>query len=766
MGKGKSNFKRLQIVLLVTIVLSFSVLILGGLSIFKASAPQPGKIVDTNGNVLATYKTIKGGQAVYEKYGLMDYGSLLGHGSYLGPDYTAEALHVYAQEMQKYYAKKDYKQSFKDLKQEQQSVIKEKVIREARKNRYDKETDTLTLTDAQVAGFNKVKAYYQKEFKNNPKQVGLSENMISEEHMSSSARGYVAKGNQIDQMASFFFWSAWLSSTERPGEDYTYTNNWPYDPDVGNEMSYASMLWTGVSVAGLVLGVGIILYYYNRYKFHMEDAYEPGKFPKLNVENYFVTPSQRKTVKYFFVVMLLFMIQSLLGGFLAHYYVEGNAFFGIKLVEWLPFNIAKGWHLQLAIFWIATAWLAMGIYVAPMVGGKEPKYQGLLVDILFWALIVLVGGSMIGEWFGVKGYLGDFWWLFGHYGWEYIELGKIWQIVLVIGMLIWLYIVTRGLWNGLRKERRAQEKGGLVHLLFYSSIAVPAFYFFAFFIQPDSHITYADYWRWWIIHLWVEGIFEVFAVVVIGFLMVSMGLVTKKSTVRALYFQLTLLLGSGVIGIGHHYYWIGSNEAWLGLGSVFSAIEVIPLTLLIAEAYDQYRMMKEGGQEFPYKGAFYFLISTAVWNAVGAGVLGFLINTPAVSYFEHGSYLTPAHGHGAMFGVYGMFSIAIALYALRNLIQPTAWNEKLTKWSCILLNAGLAGMLLITLLPVGFMQFKEAYTNGFWSARALEFYQQDSVHLLLWLRMIPDTVFLAGIVPLIILFWKGIRNIRSVNKAD
>jgi nitric oxide reductase subunit B len=112
-----------------------------------------------------------------------------------------------------------------------------------------------------------------------------------------------------------------LSSTERPGEDYTYTNNWPYEPAVGNEMSYASMLWTGVSVAGLVLGVGLILYFYNRYKFHMHDAYEPGKFPKLRAENYFVTPSQRKTVKYFFVVMLLFLVQSLLGGFLAHYYV-------------------------------------------------------------------------------------------------------------------------------------------------------------------------------------------------------------------------------------------------------------------------------------------------------------------------------------------------------------------------------------------------------------------------------------------------------------
>src|SRR5690606_18492016 len=227
--------------------------------------------------------------------------------------------------------------------------------------------------------------------------------------------------------------------------------------------------------------------------------------------------------------------------------------------------------------------------------------------------------------------------------WEYLELGRFWQVLLTAGLGLWVFI----LWRGLRRPLRAEaDPGGLRHLLLYTSVAIPLFYVFAFFINPDTHITYADYWRWWIIHLWVEGIFEVFAVVIVGYLMVSLKLVTERSTVRALYFQLIILMGSGVIGTGHHYYWIGAPEAWMALGSVFSALEVVPLSLLMVEAYGQYKVVRDGGIYFPYKAAFWFLVATAFWNLFGAGVLGFLINLPIVSYYQHGSFLTAAHGHG------------------------------------------------------------------------------------------------------------------------
>jgi nitric oxide reductase subunit B len=753
----------LKSVLIFTILISFTVLLVGGYWIFKEMAPRPKEVRNEKGDVLLTKESIIGGQAVFQKYGLMDYGTVLGHGSYMGPDYTAETLKIYTEGMQDYKANELYHKSFKQLSNDEKTIIREKVIKEMRKNRYNPLTDVLVLTNAQAYGLEKVQDYYHHVFTNGD-GWGLKKGLIRETDMPKTNRAWVADGDQIKQIADFFFWTAWLSSTLRIGDHITYTNNWPYYEDAGNTMSFSAMWWSGASVTLLILFVAIILFVQHRYQLSMQEAYKEGQFPTIDLRKQPLTSSQVKTGKYFAIVSILFFVQSMFGALLAHYYVEPDSFFGIKWIhDLLPFNIAKGYHLQLAIFWIATSWLGMGIFIAPIVGGFEPKKQGLLVDILFWALVVLVGGSMLGEWLGVNGYLGNKWFLFGDQGWEYIELGRIWQVVLVVGMLIWLFIVFRGIKSGLKRE---SDKGGLIHLLFYSAIAVPFFYIFAFFINPDTNFTMADFWRWWIIHLWVEGIFEVFAVVVIGFLLVQMKLVTKKSTVRALYFQLIILLGSGVIGIGHHYYYNGSAEVWIGLGAVFSALEVIPLTLLVLEAYEQYKMMRDGGMNFPYKATFWFLISTAIWNLVGAGVLGFLINLPAVSYFEHGQFLTPTHGHGAMMGVYGMFGIAVLLYSLRNIVKPEAWNDKLLKFSCWMLNIGLAGMIVVTLLPIGIMQLKEAFQHGYWASRSPEFLQQDIVQNLLTLRAIPDTVFLIGVITLMVFTVKSLFHLRKPTHGE
>ncbi len=762
--KSRTQNSFLKGILITVLLLSFTVLLVGGFWIFKSQAPRPLQIVSEQGNTVTTRAEIEGGQAVFQKYGLMDYGTVLGDGSYLGPDYTAEALKITVDALHQYRAKEIYKTSYDQLSDEQRLAVNDKVVKEIKENRYEKAAQKLILTDAQVYGLQQVRAYYEKIFTEGDGH-GIFPNLIKDSDMPADNRAWVAAGDQKRQIADFFFWTAWLSSTERPEDTITYTNNWPYYEEAGNKMSYSALLWSGASVTLLILFIGLILFLYHRYKLQMEEAYEPGEFPDLDLRKQSVTPSQVKTGKYLLVVSLLFLIQCGFGALLAHYYVEPSSFFGMQwIAKLLPFSIAKSYHLQLAIFWIATSWLAMGIYIAPLVGGKEPKKQGLLVDILFWALVVLVGGSMIGEWLGVNGKLGNGWFLFGHQGWEYLELGRIWQVILALGMLIWLYIVFRAIRSALRQEK---DKGGLVHLLFYSSIAVPFFYLFAFLFNPGSSFTMSDYWRWWIIHLWVEGIFEVFAVVVIGFLMVRMKLVTEKSTIRALLFQFTLLLGSGVIGIGHHYYYNGSAEIWISLGAVFSALEVIPLTLLILEAYDQYKIMKEGGHAFPYTASFRFLISTAVWNLLGAGVLGFLINLPSVSYFEHGQFLTPTHGHGSMMGVYGMFAIAVLLYTLRNIVKPDVWNDKLLRISCWGLNIGLAGMILITLLPVGILQLKEAFEHGYWASRAYAFYQQTSVNRLLWWRIVPDSIFIVlGVLPLLYVVIKSQFNLRKPDVQD
>ncbi|MCO4456159.1 nitric oxide reductase [Staphylococcus aureus] len=755
----QSSYKRLVKVLLTILVIVFSILLVGGWYIFKNEAPRPTKIVDQQGHTLVTKGELISGQAIYEKYGLTDYGSYLGNGSYLGPDYTAEALHHYLIGMRKYYAQDIYHKQLHKLNHVEIAVVKDKVMKEIRINRYSEKEDQLVLTPGQVYGLKYLQDYYKKEFVNNPKQVGLNENMIKQFQNDD----YMVAGNKIEHLSQFFFWGAWLSSTDRPGKTFSYTNNWPYDVDAGNTLPSAGILWTAISVTLLIAGLAFIIYIQKRYEFDMKPTYESEReLPKIEVDSK-ITDSQRKVGKYLVVVMLLFLVQILLGELLAHYYVE-NKFFGIEIQRLFPFNIAKTWHVQLVIFWVATTWLAAGIYIVPKVLGNEPKKQGVLVDILFWALIIVVMGSMIGEWSHILGWIDSHWWLFGHFGWEYIELGKFWQILFIVGMVLWVIILCRGFLPAIRNKVQVNhDKRHLLTLLFVGAIAIPLFYLASLFIMPNSHVTFADYWRWWIVHLWVEGIFEAFAVVLIGFLMVNMKLTTIETTIRALYFQLILLLGTGIVGMGHHYYWQGDHSIWLALGSCFSALEVVPLCLLIWEAYTHYRLYKKSDIAFPYKGTFIFLASTGLWNAIGAGALGFLINTPAVNYFEHGTQWTAAHAHGSMAGVYGMFSIAIALYVFKNITKKEFWTPKVEKWikiSCWALNVGLAGMVFVTLMPVGYIQLKDALEHGYWHSRLTSFYEQSLVKAIMWGRMPWDIIFTVGVIILVVIFIRGYRHLK------
>jgi nitric oxide reductase subunit B len=750
-------------VLFVTTLLGFSILLLGGWSIYGSRAPIPGSVATESGEHLFGEDQILGGQAVYQKYGLMDWGSVLGHGTYYGPDFTAEILHRRVELLRDAMAREQHGQSWDAIAIDQQDAIAAAVQREIKRNRYDDATDVLVLSQLDADVFSIIESELRRRFTEGEPERALPAGVISEDHLSGPRR-WVAEGDQITQVSAFFWWTAWLAGAERPGDDTTYTNNWPYDEDAGNTVSKGAMIWSGVSVAVLLLVLPLIILWYFRGKFWMEDAYTEESFPKQELSWLPVYPSQRKTLKYFLVAGALFLVQVLLGGYLAHYYVEGSGFYGLDLSSILPFTVAKTWHIQLAVFWIATAWLGLGLYIAPLIGGREPKGQGLLVDILFGAVVFVAVGSLAGEWAGVQGMLGEHWWLLGHSGWEIIELGMLWKGLLAVGFILWLFIVARASVGALKAD---EERSGLVKLFLIAAAAIPAMFCASFLITPGTHITMADYWRWWVIHLWVEGMFEVFAVVVTGLLFVNMGLVTRKSAARALKFQLVILLGSGLVGTGHHYYWIGSNDFWISLGSVFSGMEVIPLTLLAIEAVEHWVVMKRAGTDFAYKRVFSFLVAVAFWNLFGAGVLGFLINLPMVNYYEHGSFLTANHGHAALMGVFGMLAIALALYCVRNVVTEKGWADRLFKTSFWGLNIGLLGMVLMTLTPVGIMQLDYVAEHGFWAARSLAFYQQDSVQTLLWLRLLPDGIFIGlGVVPLLLGLWQAFRNPRPLTPIE
>jgi nitric oxide reductase subunit B len=341
-----------------------------------------------------------------------------------------------------------------------------------------------------------------------------------------------------------------------------------------------------LSIAGLLAGIGGMVWWSSSQEKSSIHGPYPATDPFVGLNP---TPSQRATIKYFLVVIALWGVQILMGIITAHYGVEGKGFYGFPLDKYLPYAITRTWHLQLAIFWIATSWLATGLYVGPAVSGEEPKYQRLGVNVLFVALVLVVGGSMAGEWFGIQQRLGNLWFWFGSQGFEYVDLGRFWQILLFVGLVLWLVLMIRALKPALMRK---SEDRSLLSLFLISSIAIPLFYAAGLMYGQRSHLVTAEYWRWWVVHLWVEGFFEVFATVVIAFLFTRLKLLEIRTATRAVLFSTTIFLSGGIIGTFHHLYFAGSGAAVISLGAIFSAMEVVPLALIGFEAWENLRLSK------------------------------------------------------------------------------------------------------------------------------------------------------------------------------
>ncbi|HEX8907862.1 MAG TPA: nitric-oxide reductase large subunit, partial [Anaeromyxobacteraceae bacterium] len=618
------------------------------------------------------------------------------------------------------------------------------VAEELRQNRYDAATDTLALSPGQAAAVPALVAYYTQLWS------GGSDAM-------SIPPGVVKTAEQGRQLTAFFWWTAWAAGTNRPGETYTYTANWPFDPLVGNGPLPSALIWSIASVLLLIAGTGLAIYLYMKGR---DGEVEEPRFIPLAQPN--PTPSQRATLPYFLVALVLFILQAALGSMTGHYAVEGNKFFGVDLTKLLPYAATRTWHLQLAVFWIATCWLATGLVIGPTLGGKEPKGQKALVLTLLGALVVVVVGALTGTWAGIQGKLGNDY-LFGTQGYEYIELGRVWQVALIAGMLLWLGLVYRAIQPALRQEKDA---GGLTHLLLYASVSIPLFYAVGLFYTPGTHISNADYWRWWVVHLWVENFFEVFATVALAFVLSRVGAVKQASATRATYFSIILYLGSGIIGTFHHLYFTGSPLFITALGASFSALEVVPLTLLGFEVFQTLKLAKLGGDAAPYKWPLYFFTAVAFWNMVGAGVFGFLINPPIVLYYAQGINTTPIHSHGALFGVYGFLAIALMLFSVRNIVRKAAWSDELLKVAFWGLNVGLAGMIVLSLVPAGFYQFVESIRHGIWYARSPAVTGSAFIHTATWLRVGPDVVFDVGAGALVAFLVRAIAIDRRLRRAD
>ena len=719
------------------IVLIVGFLIMGILTYYTYTdePPIPQVVKDANGLTLFTRADIMAGQGIFLGNGLMEYGSIFGHGAYLGPDFTTEYLHRAALSSIRFYGETNA------------DTAAARTIQDFKTNRYDETTGTLTYTDSQARAFEECRAYYASFFGNPTSKFGLRPNAISDPE-------------QIRKLTAFFSWSAWAASTARPGHSYSYTNNWPPEPLVANHLTADAIVWSMLSLAALLGGIGLLFTTFGRWNILGWHGREQQSMSFRAPDEVMLTPAQRACAWFFFVMAALFLLQALLGGASEHYRADLQSFFGIDLGRFLPFNIVRTWHVQLSIFWVSTSYLAAGIFLAPMISGREPRGQKALSYCLLSALVVVVLGSLAGEFAGIQGLTRSTW--FGDQGFEYLDLGRLWQILLTIGLLFWVVILYRGL----RGRLGSEHVGNMPWLFFFSALSIPAFYGVGLLANPGQHFTTTDFWRFWVVHLWVEDFLELFTTILVAYIFVLLGVVHERTALRMIYLDVILYSAGGIVGTMHHLYFSGEPALHMALGAFFSAAEVIPLTFLTVEAWSFLQLgtaqQAKGKTPFPHYWAVMFLAAVGFWNFLGAGVFGFLINLPVISYYEIGTALTANHAHAAMMGVYGMLSIGLALFCLRYIIPQKHWSDRAARISFWSLNLGLAWMVFATLFPLGILQLYHSITVSYYDARTLNYIGNRTNAVLEWLRMPGDIVFIVGgILPIVYLSVLGIRYMKA-----
>jgi nitric oxide reductase subunit B len=738
--------------ILIVMLLGFGGLAAVTFLAYRNAPPIPAQVVDSQGATLFTGDDISAGQAVFLKYGLMANGSIWGHGAYLGPDYSAQALHQMGQVTAQAIAQQQYRQPEAALTPSQQASVAAQTAVALKTNRYDAATDTLQLTPPQAVAFAQQPGYWADYFSHPTRNGGLKAGLISDPV-------------ELRQFAAFVTWAAWVSVAERPGEDYSYTNNFPYDPSVGNLPTSDALLWSALSLLVLLAGIAAVLLAFGRFDYlgwitrghHVHPQLLPGQ----------ASAGQAALVKFFVVVALLFLMQTLVGSATDHYRADPGSFYGFDLSRVFPSNLLRTWHLQTAILWIATAYVAAALFLGRSLRSDEPRWLAGWTHVLFGAFALVIGGSLLGEWLGISQLLGSWWFWVGNQGWEYLELGRLWQYLLVAGLFVWFALLWKLVRPGTLTQPASQP---IARMFLVAALAVPVFYVPALFFGAKTNFTVVDTWRFWIIHLWVEGFFEFFVTTVVALTFYQLGLTRRNVALRVIYLDAILYFAGGLVGTGHHWYFNGHSTVNMALSAMFSVLEVVPLTLLTLDAWDFVRTTRADCDvcgkpvALPHKWTFYFLMAVGLWNFVGAGMFGFLINLPIVSYYETGTNLTPNHAHAALMGVFGMLAIALMVFVLRQTSSDSRWAgiEKYIAVAFWGINIGLAMMVTLSLFPGGVLQVWDVVEHGYWHARSLDYIGSDRSHLIEWLRLPGDLVFIAfGAVPLVIASIKGYLGVRA-----
>jgi len=767
---GKSNLALILInkrywwlhFLIVAAISTTGLLYLGRVT--YTGAPPVVDFTSATGETVISAELINRGEEIFHLRGLMDWGTFMGDGSERGPDFTADAMHRTVVAMRSFYENEMRERAGQaiTISEYEQDAIAARVRREVHANTYDEAAGRIQLNDAQITAIPVLEEHYTLMFNDPEYTNGFLAPTYSEGF---NSPGYISDPEDLRALSAFFFWGGWVSAANRPGEEYSYTHNWPYDPDAGNVPTSATVLWSFLSVLALFLGIGLVLYVYGQMKTLPGDPFREYEgngngngngnggvyaITTHDLEHEYVRPTQKATFKFFAFAMLVFAIQIVMGMVSATDFIRP---FGLNLGELFPYTVSRGFHAQLQIFWFFMCWVGYTIFFLPRLA-KAPRGQQFLINLLFGVTVAVGAGVLLGIPAGMQGLLPDnlaYW--FGSQGWEFMELGRFWYLLLLAAFSLWIFIIYRGVRPWLTKKNLWSVPAWLL----YGSGIMVAFLFFGLKVSPELNFAISDYWRWMVVHMWVEVTFEVFTTVIVGYMLVQMGLVTRLMAERVIFLAVMMFLVTALIGISHNFYWIAKPTGIIALGSVFSTLQVLPLLLLTLDAWkmrregktaDEFRI--QGKQKFVMDGVWMFVLAVNFWNVFGAGVFGSLINLPIVNYYEHATFMTGNHAHAAMFGVKGNVAIAGLLYCCQHLFHRSAWNPALVRTIFWSLNIGVAMMMFLDLFPAGLYQLWVVLQDGLWAARLQEITTGPVFVALTYARMPGGALFfLGGVLPLL-----------------
>lgn len=386
--------------------------------------------------------------------------------------------------------------------------------------------------------------------------------------------------------------------------------------------------------------------------------------------------TQRLSLRFFMLMLVLFGFQVVYGLILATQQVDPTFLSGV-----LNFNVARAEHLNLGIMWIVCGFIGSILFVGPLLSKRE-LVTPWLIKFLFYAVIVIVVWNFFTQFLAERGIAG--WWLnqpWLQQGLEYLEAGRVAGVLIFIGFSIVAFVVLRTFppmrqWN--------EVHWGLA--LGFTALMV-VWVFGLFYV---SRLDLQEYFRWFVVHYWVEGVWEVIHISLIGTFLVLMFKADIKSVGFAVFWGITLVWLSGLIGNAHHYFWIGTPEFWQFWGSLFSALEPLPLVFCFWHIYLDAHTNKRPLENAP---AFYFLLGSTVLELVGAGILGFVMTFALTNVWSHGTWVTAGHAHLALFGTFGMLGLAAAYYAVPIMRKAPHFDQRLGKlgfWLVFLSVLGLA----------------------------------------------------------------------------